>query len=86
MFIYSIFWNLLFNAIVFPKLEYGPLVWCPTHEIHVKKVEDIQRKYVKYLWFKMVQSKYVKYLWFKMDNIHLLQGVPQNTLLNQSHQ
>lgn len=42
----------LFLQLVRAKAEYACVVWCPGYKTHIKELEDLQRKYVKYLAFK----------------------------------
>lgn len=42
----------LFSAYVLAKLEYGSLIWYPVYTCHSLALENIQRKFLKYLSFK----------------------------------
>lgn len=43
----------LFNSLVRPILEYCSVVWSPFYAIHIKRIEDIQRKFVNFILFKL---------------------------------
>lgn len=42
----------LFDSLVLPKLEYGSIIWSPQYEVWIKSVERIQRKFLKYMFYK----------------------------------
>lgn len=42
----------LFDGLVLPKLEYCCLIWSPQYEVWVKSIERVQRKFLKYMFFK----------------------------------
>lgn len=60
----------LFNAFVRPKLEYASLVWDPGYQIHKDGIENIHRRFVKYLWY-------------KTDSIYPNQGIQHHLLLDR---
>lgn len=45
--------KLLYFAYVRSKLEYGALIWYPLYQCHIDAVESVQRKFLKYLSFKI---------------------------------
>ena len=60
--------KLLFNTFVRPVLEYAATVWNPYYKCYVDLLENVQRKFLKYLYFKKYKS-------------YPLQGYPQTELL-----
>lgn len=54
------------------KLEYCSLIWSPGYAIHINNVENIQRRFVKYLCF-------------IEDGIYPITGYPQNVMLERFH-
>lgn len=42
----------LFDSLVLPRLEYGSIIWSPQYEIWIKTIERVQRKFLKYMFFK----------------------------------
>lgn len=38
----------LYMTFVRPILEYGSQVWSPYHEVHIKRIEDVQRRFVRF--------------------------------------
>lgn len=43
----------LFQSLVRPVLEYCSVIWSPFYEVHIKRLEDVQRKFVNFLLFKL---------------------------------
>ena len=43
----------LFNALVKSKLLYGSMVWHPYYKVHIIRLERVQRRFLKYLSFKI---------------------------------
>lgn len=43
----------LYYAYVRSRLEYGSIIWSPFYEVHKCTIERIQRKFCKYLYFKV---------------------------------
>ena len=43
----------LYYSLVRPVLEYCSVVWCPSYGIHIKRVENVQRRFVNYILFKL---------------------------------
>ena len=43
----------LFYVYIRSRLEYGCLIWSPTYSAHIKDIEAVQRKFLKYLAFKL---------------------------------
>lgn len=60
----------LFNAFVRSKLEYASIIWYPTYGIHSHNIEKIQRRFVKYVWF-------------RSDGIYPQRGIQSDLLLNR---
>ncbi|VEN35101.1 unnamed protein product [Callosobruchus maculatus] len=44
--------KLLYTSYVRSKLEYGVLIWYPYYVTHISQIERVQRKFLKYLYFK----------------------------------
>jgi hypothetical protein len=44
--------KLLYRAYVRSKLEYGSIIWDPSYQRYVDKIETIQRRFLKFLAFK----------------------------------
>jgi len=59
---------LLYNAFVRSILEYASIIWCPYYTCYIDLIEDVQRKFLKYLFF-------------KKHNCYPTQGYPQSALL-----
>lgn len=59
---------LLFNTFVRSKVEYGAVVWYPVYRVHVQRLERVQRKLLKYLYF-------------RVEGVYPPQRFPQSTLL-----
>ena len=64
--------KLLYYSFVRSKLEYCSLIWSPAYAIHIINVENIQRRFVKYLCF-------------IEDGIYPITGYPQNVMLQRFH-
>lgn len=43
----------LYYCYVRSKLEYSSLIWYPIYNCHKHSIEQVQRKFLKYLWLKM---------------------------------
>lgn len=61
---------LLFNSFVLPKLEYASVVWNPGYQVHVHSIENIQRKFLKYVSF-------------RLDGVYPPIGIPHQELLSR---
>ena len=46
---------LLYVSYVRSLLEYGSIVWAPYYDIHIDRLEAIQRKFLRYLQYRMSQ-------------------------------
>lgn len=44
--------KILYCSFVRSKLEYASLVWCPNYNIHINTLENIQRRFLKLLYFR----------------------------------
>lgn len=44
--------KVLYFAFIRSKLEYGSIVWNPHYQCHTDSLEMVQRKFVKFLWYK----------------------------------
>lgn len=44
--------KLLYSTYVRPHLEFASNIWCPYYMVHDKSIERIQKKFLKYLYFK----------------------------------
>lgn len=42
----------LYTALVKSKLEYAAIIWAPKHQCHIKKLEQIQARFVRVLFLK----------------------------------
>lgn len=62
--------NTLYFSFVRSKLEYGSLVWYPLYQIHIAALENVQRKFLKLISF-------------KLDGIYPQQGVSHHQLLDR---
>ena len=60
----------LFFAFVRSKLEYGNVVWAPLANVHIDIFEKIQRRFLKFLVF-------------RLDGVYPPRGYPQNLLLER---
>lgn len=45
----------LYFAFVRSKLEYATIIWYPIYQCHVMSIESVQRKFLKFMWFKLYQ-------------------------------
>lgn len=45
--------KILFNSLVRSRLEYSATVWSPFYQLHIESLEKIQRRFLKYLSFKL---------------------------------
>lgn len=52
------------------KLEYASVVWCPNYNIYITSIEKIQRRFLKYLTY-------------KVDHAYPPRGIPQEHLLSR---
>lgn len=43
----------LFSALARSLLEYCDIVWCPFYQVHIDRVERVQRRFSKFVFFKM---------------------------------
>lgn len=62
--------TLLFNALVRPRLEYASTVWNPHYKVYISDLENIQRKFLKYLSY-------------RNDGIYPIQGISHGILLTR---
>ncbi|CAH1370601.1 unnamed protein product, partial [Tenebrio molitor] len=62
--------KLLYCAYVRSKLEYGSIIWDPSYQRYVDKVETIQRRFLKFLAF-------------KTDGVYPERGYSQQNLLKR---
>uniref|UniRef100_A0A1Y1KS26 Reverse transcriptase domain-containing protein n=1 Tax=Photinus pyralis TaxID=7054 RepID=A0A1Y1KS26_PHOPY len=60
----------LYYSLVRPKLEYCCLIWYPIYDVHIKAVEGIQRKFLKYMSF-------------RVDGVYPARGSSQELLLER---
>lgn len=45
--------KLLFLSLVVPKIEYASLVWSPVYQKHINAIEQLQRRFLKFLSWKV---------------------------------
>uniref|UniRef100_A0A6P7FIH9 Uncharacterized protein LOC114328385 n=1 Tax=Diabrotica virgifera virgifera TaxID=50390 RepID=A0A6P7FIH9_DIAVI len=45
--------RLIYISLVRSVLEYCSVVWSPTYEVHIAKLEKVQNKFIRYLSFKL---------------------------------
>lgn len=60
----------LYNSLIKSKLLYAAMVWFPNYEVHIDRLEYVQRKFLKYLSF-------------KLDGIYPPRGCDHNLLLQR---
>jgi Reverse transcriptase (RNA-dependent DNA polymerase) len=60
----------LYFAFVRTKLEYAAVVWSPGYQLHIDRLESVQRKFLKLLSF-------------RTDNVYPIQGIPEGDLLER---
>ncbi|KAL1446994.1 hypothetical protein WDU94_005537, partial [Cyamophila willieti] len=65
---------LLYKALVRSILEYGSVVWCPQTQVDKKRIENIQKKFIRYLFYK-INGFYPKYPHYIPYNL-LIENVP----------
>lgn len=57
---------LLFNALVRSKMEYACVIWSPFYQSHINKLEKIQNKFLRYLYYKKYnRSSYFERISYK---------------------
>lgn len=44
--------NLLFVSLIRPILEYCSVIWSPSYDCHIARIEGVQRKFIKYMCYK----------------------------------
>lgn len=44
--------SLLFKTLLLPILEYASIIWRPVYNVHIYNLENVQRKFLKYLYFR----------------------------------
>lgn len=64
--------NSLYNAFVKSKLEYASLIWNPGYIKYCNSIENVQRRYLKFVSY-------------KIDNVYPVIGVQHEQLLNRFH-
>ena len=62
--------KILFFALVRSQLEYGSIVWQPIYQVHINRIESVQRMFLKFL-------SYCE------DGVYPQRGVHQSLLLNR---
>lgn len=45
--------KLLYTTLVRSHSEYASIIWCPKYRIHIDNLEKIQRRFLKYLYYKI---------------------------------
>lgn len=66
----------LYNAFVRPKLEYCSSVWYPTQQLHINRIENVQKKLVKHLSYRFRVPKRIaksydeKLQYFKLTRLY----------------
>ena len=43
----------LYNSLIKSRLQYAALIWFPNYDIHIDRLEYVQRRFLKYLSFKL---------------------------------
>lgn len=43
----------LYMSLVKSKINYASQIWSPIHQVHIRRLENVQRKFLKYLSFKL---------------------------------
>lgn len=61
--------KLLFTSLVRSKLEYAAIIWRPYYKTHIDTIERIQRRFLKFLFF-------------KTNGVYPMIGYPHQTLLD----
>src|SRR5699024_5193811 len=62
--------NILFRSYVLSRLENASLIWSPIYSFYIDSIENVQRRFVKYLWF-------------KLDGVYSPRGFPNTVLLKR---
>lgn len=45
----------LFNCYAWPHLKYSNLIWNPNYKIHITNVLNVQKKFLRYCWFRYLR-------------------------------
>ena len=64
------FTNLNFNALVYPYLTYGNLIWGNTYKSHIRKLVNIQKKIVRLITFKSY-SEHTDPIFFELKILNM---------------
>lgn len=62
--------QLLFSTFIRPRIEYASIIWCPAYNNHIDNLEKVQRKFLKYCYY-------------KENGIYPPVGFPQSDILNR---
>lgn len=88
----------LYNALVRSSLEYACVIWCPYQKTYMSKIERVQKKFTRYVFFKLhipnfayhnrlsqleMISLEARRLYFDMSALHVIINSNDNTLNNQ---
>lgn len=64
----------LFKSYVRSTLEYGSSIWCPYYEVHKRRIESLQNRFLRYLRFRLQQRG------FQVDSTYVRNLFRLNTL------
>uniref|UniRef100_A0A8D9BQ04 RNA-directed DNA polymerase n=1 Tax=Cacopsylla melanoneura TaxID=428564 RepID=A0A8D9BQ04_9HEMI len=75
---------LLYKSLVRSILEYGSIVWCPQTQVDRNRIENIQKKFVRYLFYKLngFYPKYPNYIPYNS----LIENVPIDSVQSRFSQ
>ena len=66
----------LYCAIVRPVLEFASIIWIPTQKYRIERLELIQRKFTRILWYRLNWSRDATYPCYRTRFATFWTGIP----------